>query len=46
MMPVELEALIDHVQALKAEKQTLELKAAALLLRRKRPFKGLLCPSR
>lgn len=29
MMPVELEALIDHVQALKAETQTLELKAAA-----------------
>lgn len=29
MMPVELEDLIDHVQALKAETQTLELKAAA-----------------
>ena len=29
MMPLELEALIDHVQALKAETQTLELKAAA-----------------
>ena len=29
MMPVELENLIDHVQALKAETQTLELKAAA-----------------
>ncbi len=29
MMPVELENLIDHIQALKAETQTLELKAAA-----------------
>lgn len=29
MLPVELENLIDHVQALKAETQTLELKAAA-----------------
>lgn len=29
MMPVELENLIDHVQALKAETQTLELKSAA-----------------
>ena len=29
MMPVELENLIDHVQVLKAETQTLELKAAA-----------------
>ncbi len=29
MMPVELENLIDHVQALRAETQTLELKAAA-----------------
>ena len=29
MMPVELEALINHVQVLKAETQTLELKAAA-----------------
>lgn len=29
MMPVELETLIDHVQVLKAETQTLELKAAA-----------------
>ena len=30
MTPLELEDLIDHVQALKAETQTLELKAAAL----------------
>ena len=29
MTPFELEDLIDHVQALKAETQTLELKAAA-----------------
>lgn len=29
MMPVELEGLLQHVQALKAETQTLELKAAA-----------------
>lgn len=29
MMPIELENLIDHVQALKAETQTLELKAAS-----------------